>query len=214
MAVDRLCQSTVPAILDRLDAAYGEPACALVHDSPYQLLSATILSAQCTDKTVNTVTPALFARYPTVHDLAQADLAELERIIFRTGFYRNKAKHLKGMAQRVVETYGGNIPSTLDELLTLPGVARKTAHVLLNVWYGQASGIVVDTHVARISRLLALSDGRTPDKVADDLEAIIPRDRWIRLTLQLIEHGRRVCIARRPDCGQCALRDLCPSAQE
>jgi len=203
---------SVPEILRRLDEVYGDPPCPLNHRNPFELLTATILSAQCTDKMVNRITPALFARYPTPHDLANADLEELERLIYQTGFYKNKAKHLKGMAQRVVDVYGGEIPDSLEDLLTLPGVARKTAHVLLNVWYKRASGIVVDTHVARISRLLGWTRHTAPDRIAADLEAIIPREHWIRLSIQLIEHGRNICIARRPQCHACFLNDLCPSA--
>jgi endonuclease-3 len=199
--------------LARLDRAYPDPRCALHHDSPYQLLVATILSAQCTDKVVNTVTQALFAAYPTVHDLAQAASDELEHLIFRTGFYRNKSKHLREMARKVVEEFGGEIPATFQELVALPGVARKTANVLLNVWHDRASGVVVDTHVARISRLLGLADAEDPDKIADTLEAKLPRRSWIRFSLQLIEHGRAVCIARRPDCPGCVLNDVCPGAR-
>jgi endonuclease-3 len=191
---------------------YGDLPCPLVHRNPFELLTATILSAQCTDKMVNAITPSLFARYPTVHALADADLTELEQLVYKTGVYKNKAKHLKGMAQRVVSVYGGEIPDTLDDLLTLPGVARKTAHVLLNVWHQRASGIVVDTHVARITRLLGWTRQSAPERIATDLEAMVPREHWIRVSLQLIEHGRNVCIARRPKCDMCFLNDLCPSA--
>lgn len=199
-------------VLARLDQEYGEPPCPLNHRNPFELLTATILSAQCTDKRVNAVTPALFARYPTVHALAEADVADVERLIHKTGFYKNKARHLKGMAQRVVTVYGGQIPDTLEALLTLPGVARKTAHVLLNMWYRRASGIVVDTHVARLSQRLGWTTHNTPHRIAQELEAKIPREHWIRLSLQLIEHGRRVCTARKPKCDRCLLNDLCPSA--
>lgn len=203
---------SVREALARLDSVYGDPPCPLAHRNPYELLAATILSAQCTDKMVNSVTPALFARYPTVAGLADADLAELERLVFKTGFYRNKAKHLKGMARRVLDAYDGEIPDALEDLLSLPGVARKTANVLLNVWHGRASGIVVDTHVARLSRLLGWTNRSAADAIADDLETLIPRERWIRISLQLIAHGRNVCVARRPKCGECFLNDLCPSA--
>lgn len=200
-------------LLARLDEHYPDPECPLTHESPYQLLVSTILSAQCTDKMVNQVTPGLFARYPTVADLAQADLEELEPIIYRTGFYRNKAKHLKGMAETVVSEFGGEIPATLEELMSLAGVARKTANVLLNVWHKRASGIVVDTHVTRISKLLGLTEQSAPEKIAADLETQIPRDHWIRISLQFIHLGREICVARRPKCGECFLSDLCPSAQ-
>ncbi len=202
----------LPAILNALDDAYPDSECALHFNNVYELISAVILSAQCTDKMVNQVTPALFERYPSVHDLAEANLAELERIIYRTGFYRNKSKHLKGMAQKVVDQFNGEIPDNLPDLMSLPGVARKTANVVMNVWHNEASGIVVDTHVGRISRLLGLASGKSADKIASELEAVVPREHWIRFSMQLIDHGRAVCIARRPQCAECQLRSLCPSA--
>ena len=202
----------LPTILKTLDALYPDAECALHFNNAYELISAVILSAQCTDKMVNQVTPALFERYPTVSDLAEADLEELEQIVYKTGFYRNKAKHLKGMAQRVEEQFHGEIPGNLKDLMSLPGVARKTANVVMNVWHNEASGIVVDTHVGRISRLLGLASGKSADAVANQLEKIVPRDHWIRFSMQLIDHGRAVCIARRPLCGECGLNPVCPSA--
>ena len=204
---------SIPEILSRLDREYPDPQCALTHSNAYELIASVILSAQCTDKMVNTITPGLFARFPTVEALANADVAEVEVLVKSSGFYRNKARHLVGMAQMVVGDFNGTIPETLEELMRLPGVARKTANVVLNVWYGQLSGVVVDTHVGRITRLLGVTSEKNPDKVADDLESKIPRSHWERFSLQLIEHGRHVCIARRPDCGVCMLNDLCPSAK-
>ena len=203
---------SVAELLRRLDATYPDVECALRYNSAYELTVAVILSAQCTDKMVNEVTPDLFAAYPTLADMAAAHVSDVERLIFRTGFYRNKAKHLVGMAQRVVETYGGDIPEEFDDLVSLPGVARKTANVVIGEWFGRPNGVVVDTHVGRISRLLGLSDAKGPDKMAQELEAILPRDHWIRFSLQRIDHGRAVCVARRPECDACSLSDLCPSA--
>ena len=196
-----------------LDEEYGEPPCALQHDSVYQLIVSVILSAQCTDKMVNTITPGVFERYPDVEALAAADVEHLEELIYKSGFYRNKARHLIGMAQMVAEDFDGEIPATLEQLMKLPGVARKTANVVLNVWHRKASGVVVDTHVSRISRLLGLTKQKTADKIADDLEKTLPRETWIRISLQFIQLGREVCVARRPDCPACVLRDVCPSSQ-
>ena len=204
---------SVAELLSRLDATYPDVECALRYRSAYELTVAVILSAQCTDRMVNEVTPDLFAAYPTVGELAAADVADVERLVFRTGFYRNKAKHLVGMAQRVVEVYGGDIPEDFDDLVSLPGVARKTANVVIGEWYGRPNGVVVDTHVGRISSLLGLADAKSPDKMAEALEAILPQGHWIRFSLQLIDHGRAVCVARRPDCDACTLSDLCPGAE-
>lgn len=202
----------VDDVLRRLDAAYPDPVCALRYRNAYELTAAVMLSAQCTDKMVNEVTPDLFAAYPSVHELAAADVADVEKLVFRTGFYRNKAKHLVGMARRVLDEFDGEIPSRFDDLVSLPGVARKTANVVLGEWYKRPNGVVVDTHVGRISKLLGLTKAKSPDRIATDLETILPRDHWIRFSLQMIEHGRQVCVARRPECGRCALADLCPSA--
>jgi endonuclease-3 len=186
--------------------------CALRHETPFQLLAATILSAQCTDERVNMVTPALFARYPGPADLAAADPAELEEIIRSTGFFRAKARSLMGMAQAVNERFRGEIPTRMADLVTLPGVGRKTANVLLSVAIGRP-GLPVDTHVGRISRLLGLTTNQDPVKVEADLCAVLPRGEWGAFSLRMILHGRAVCVARRPRCAECILSDFCPSAQ-
>lgn len=200
-------------IVARLKRAYPDARCALDHRTPYELLVATILSAQCTDARVNQVTPALFARYPTPADLARADPADVESMIRSTGFFRNKTRSLLGMARAVVERHGGMVPSTMEELRVLPGVGRKTANVVLGNAFGIDEGIVVDTHVTRLSRLLGLSRHSDPLKIEQDLMALVPRKDWTLLSHLLIFHGRQVCIARRPRCGTCVLADLCPSAE-
>ena len=197
-------------ILRLLAQEYGEATCALHHDGAYQLLVATILSAQCTDVRVNMVTPALFRRYPDAHAMAQADLDELQELIRSTGFFRNKSKSLQGSARRLVDEFDGEVPSNMPDLLKLPGVARKTANVVLGTAYGIASGVVVDTHVGRLSRRLGLTHQKTPVKVEKDLMNMIPRDEWINFAHRLIHHGRRVCQARRPRCEECVFADLCP----
>lgn len=199
-------------ILSRLDGEYPEARCALTHSSPYQLLVATILSAQCTDARVNQVTPALFARYPDATALARASLADLEQRIRSTGFYRNKARSLAGLGRALVERHGGEVPATMAELVALPGVGRKTANVVLGNAFGRNEGVVVDTHVARLSRRLGLSRQETPEKIERDLIARVPREAWALWAHLLIFHGRQVCAARRPRCGRCLLADLCPSA--
>lgn len=196
----------------RLHAAYPDAHCALDHRNAYELLVATILSAQCTDARVNLVTPALFARYPTAHDLAGAQPEELETLIKSTGFFRNKTKSLLGMARAVVERHGGEIPSTMDELTALPGVGRKTANVILGNAFGQNEGVVVDTHVTRLANRLGLTTQQDAVKIETDLMRLVPRERWTMLSHLLIEHGRRVCEARAPKCGICPLADLCPSS--
>jgi endonuclease-3 len=199
-------------VLRRLKAEYPDAHCALIHQSPYQLLVATILSAQCTDVRVNMVTPALFQRYPSVYQLARAEPAELEEMIRSTGFFRNKARSLIGMAQAVVAEHGGELPRTMPELRALPGVGRKTANVVLGNAFGMNEGITVDTHVARLSSLLGLTRHSQPEKIEQDLMAVIPQDDWTLVSHLLIEHGRRVCIARRPQHAICVLRDICPSS--
>jgi endonuclease-3 len=199
-------------ILNRLKKAYPEAHCALTHHDAYELLVATILSAQCTDARVNMVTPALFERYPTTEALAAASQAELEGLIKSTGFFRNKAKNLIGMAQAVVAEHDGHIPDTMEALHALPGVGRKTANVVLGNAFDKNEGVVVDTHVGRIIRLLGLSDNTDPVKVERDLMLLFPRKDWTLLAHLLISHGRSVCIARRPQCGVCDLADRCPSA--
>jgi endonuclease III len=200
-------------ILERLKAAYPEARCALEHGSAYQLIVATILSAQCTDARVNMVTPGLFARYPDALALGQANGEELEAIIKSTGFFRNKTRNLIGMAQALAAEHGGEVPRTMEELRVLPGVGRKTANVVLGNAFGINEGITVDTHVARLSGLLGLSKHDDPAKIERDLMPLFPREDWALLSHLLIFHGRQVCIARRPRCGACVLADLCPSAR-
>ena len=202
----------VGRILRQLDRDYPQAECALRHSSAWELLAATILSAQCTDRRVNQVTPDLFAAYPTVEALAGARVEDLEELVRTTGFFRNKAKSLKGSAQRIVEDYGGQVPSRMKQLLTLPGVARKTANVVTGTWFGRATGVVVDTHVQRITQRLGLSAQKDPKKIERELMELLPRTRWVRYSHQIIHHGRRVCKARSPQCDACGLADLCPSA--
>ena len=197
-------------ILRLLAQEYGEAVCALHHEDAYQLLVATILSAQCTDARVNMVTPALFRRYPDAHAMARADLDDLQELIRSTGFFRNKSKSLQGSARRLVDEFDGEVPSNMPDLLKLPGVARKTANVVLGTAYGIASGVVVDTHVGRLSRRLGLTHQKSPVKVEKDLMDMIPRDEWINFAHRLIHHGRRVCQSRKPRCEECAFADLCP----
>ena len=206
-----LAPERVNAILKGLDEAYPEAVCALTHRSPWELLVATILSAQCTDVRVNMVTPELFRRFPTPQAMAKAEIPELIELIRTTGFFNNKAKSIKGAAQAIVERFGGKVPETLEELITVPGAARKTANVVLGVSYGKAEGVVVDTHVFRISRRLDLTKSDTAEKVEQDLMKILPHDRWIRYSHQVIHHGRQVCIARAPKCKECNLETLCKS---
>ena len=199
-------------IVARLERAYPDVKCALDHASALELLVATILSAQCTDVRVNLVTPALFAKYRTASDYATANPRVLEKEIQSTGFFRNKTKSIIGMAQAVVERHGGKVPDTMAELVALPGVGRKTANVILGVWFGKNEGVVVDTHVHRISRLLKLTRQDDPVKIERDLMELIPRPKWDRFGHLMIHHGRRVCIARRPECEECVVNDLCPSS--
>jgi len=199
-------------ILARLRAAYPDARCALEHRSAFELLCATILSAQCTDARVNLVTPTLFAAYPTPEALARARPEDVEAIIKSTGFFRNKTRSLIGMAQALVADHGGEVPRTMEQLRVLPGVGRKTANVILGNAFGLNEGITVDTHVARLSRLLGLTGHDDPTKIEHDLMPLFPRDAWGLLSHLLIFHGRQVCIARRPRCGECVLSDLCPSS--
>jgi endonuclease-3 len=201
------------AITRALAAEHGAATCALRHESPFQLLVATILSAQCTDLRVNLVTPALFAKYPTPRHLAESPPGELEALIRSTGFFNAKAKNLRGCARALVERHRGEVPRTMEELLLLPGVARKTANVVLGTAYGIAAGVVVDTHVMRITRLLKLTRQDSPEKIERDLAALLPQAEWIDFSHRLIWHGRKVCIARRPQCQRCVLAELCPSAR-
>jgi endonuclease III len=204
----------VAAILDILAETYPGVVCALHHHNAWELTVATILSAQCTDVRVNMVTPALFKRFPTPKAMAAASLPEIEELIRTTGFFRNKAKSIKGAAQAVIEEFGGEVPQRMEEILKLPGVARKTGNVVLGSWYGIASGIVVDTHVMRLSQRLELTKERTPEKIERDLMTILPQDRWINFSHELIHHGRQVCIARKPKCVDCTLEKLCNSSDK
>ena len=206
-----LAPARIAAILKALDEAYPHVECALIHRSPWELLVATILSAQCTDVRVNMVTPELFRRFPTPAAMAKATLPELEALIRTTGFFHNKAKSIQGAARKVIEDFGGQVPQTLAELITVPGTARKTANVVLGVCFKKAEGIVVDTHVFRIARRLGLAKGDTPQKVEQELMRIIPPSRWIDFSHQLIHHGRQVCDARKPKCDRCNLEQLCHS---
>jgi endonuclease-3 len=202
-----------PEIVRRLSAEYPDAECALDHRNPYELIVATILSAQCTDKRVNMVTPALFAKYPHADQMAVANPEELQEMIKSTGFFRNKTKSLLGMSTAVVEKHGGRIPDTMAELVKLPGVGRKTANVVLGNAFGRNEGVVVDTHVTRLSNRLALSRQSDPVKIEQDLMVLFPRDQWTMLAHLLISHGREVCDARRPLCEKCVVNDLCPSSR-
>ena len=205
-------RSRARSIAARLAREYADATCALTHADPLQLLVATILSAQCTDARVNLVTPGLFARYRDARAFAESPPGELEEAIRSTGFFNNKAKSIRGACKAIVEEHGGKVPRTMDELLELPGVARKTANVVLGTAFGIASGVVVDTHVQRLSLRLALTRALTPEKIEHDLMHVIPKDNWIRFSHQIIWHGRRVCFARKPACGTCTLAPFCPSA--
>lgn len=211
MARPRGAKARALVVVDRLKEMYPDAQCALKHTNAFELLCATILSAQCTDERVNMVTPALFARYPTPEALAGADTEELEAIIQSTGFFHAKAKNLIGMAQAVVARFGGEIPVALDDFVTLPGVGRKTGNVVRSVWYGEP-GLPVDTHVTRLSARLKLTNETDAVKIEKDLGGIVPPAAWGLLSLRLIEHGRQVCNARKPKCDVCALNDICPSA--
>lgn len=200
-------------ILARLRREYPEARVALDFRSPLELLVATILAAQCTDERVNQVTPALFARYPAARDYAGADLAELEVLVKTTGFFRNKAKALKNLGTALTASHGGEVPRTMEELTALPGVGRKTANVILGNAFGLNEGIVVDTHVQRLSRRLGLTDETDPEKIERDLLPLVPREEWTVFANVLIFHGRTICKARKPLCGVCPVADLCPSAE-
>jgi endonuclease III len=199
----------VEEILKRLNQLYPEVTCALTHSSAWELLVATILSAQSTDVNVNRVTPELFRKYPTVHDFAALTPEQLEPDVRSTGFFRNKSKSVVGAAKKIVAEFGGEVPDDIEKLLTLPGVARKTANVVLGTWFKKAEGVVVDTHVHRISRRLELTTQDEPQKIEQDLMKIIPRERWILFSHQIIWHGRKLCYARKPNCAGCALENIC-----
>lgn len=204
-----LAPERVAEILRRLDQLYPDVTCALSHKSAWELLVATILSAQSTDVNVNRVTPELFQKYPTVADFAALTPEQLEPDVRSTGFFRNKSKSVVGAAKRVVSEFGGQVPDEMDQLLTLPGVARKTANVVLGTWFGKAEGVVVDTHVTRIARRLELTKNSDAPKIEQDLMKVIPREKWILFAHQIIWHGRKLCIARRPKCVDCALENVC-----
>jgi endonuclease-3 len=207
----KITRARINAILKRLAESYPAVECALTHHSPWELLVATILSAQCTDVRVNLVTPELFRRLPTPQKMAKATLPQLEALIRTTGFFRNKAKSIQGAARKIAEEFGGQVPQTLAELITIPGAARKTANVVLGVAFRKAEGVVVDTHVYRIARRLGLAKGGTPQKVEQELMKILPQSRWIDFSHQIIHHGRQVCVARKPMCERCNLEQLCTS---
>jgi endonuclease III len=201
----------VAAILAGLEQAYPEATCELKHENAFQLLISTILSAQCTDVRVNEVTSALYMKYKKPEDFAYANPSELEQEIRPTGFFRNKTKSIMGASKGIIENFGGEVPRTMEEILTLPGVARKTGNVVLGTAYGIAVGVVVDTHVMRLSRRLELTKNEDPKKIEQDLMNVIPQDKWIQFSHQLIWHGRRVCIARKPRCMDCNLESICYS---
>jgi endonuclease III len=202
-------KARIAIILKDLDEMYPKAICALHHRNPWELLVATILSAQCTDKRVNEVTPGLFEKYPTPHDFAAARQEVLANDIRSTGFFNNKAKSLIGAGKKIVDQFGGKVPRTLEELITVPGAARKTANVVLGTAYGIASGVVVDTHVQRVSRRLDLTRNEDPVKIEQDLMKILPKDRWILFSHQIIHHGRALCVARKPKCAECKINPVC-----
>jgi endonuclease-3 len=211
---DPLAPERIRQIIAGLDQLYPKATCALTHRSAWELLVATILSAQSTDVRVNMVTPVLFEKYPTVQDFAALEPEQLQPDIYSTGFFRNKAKSVVGAARKVVADFGGNVPDTMDKLLSLPGVARKTANVVLGTWFKKNEGVVVDTHVTRISRRLELTKQEDPKKIEEDLMPIIPRERWTDFSHEVIWHGRKLCVARSPKCADCALEKLCHAADK
>jgi endonuclease III len=211
---DPVAPERVKDILNRLDRRYPNVTCALTHKSAWELLVATILSAQCTDVRVNMVTPILFRKYPTPADFAALKPEQLEPDIRSTGFFRNKSKSLVGAAQGVVQRFAGQVPDDMDQLLSLPGVARKTANVVLGTWFRKAVGVVVDTHVHRISRRLELTKADDPRQIEQDLMKVIPQERWIDFSHQIIHHGRALCVARKPKCAECPLENICHAADK
>ena len=211
---DPIAPERVRQIISGLDQLYPGVTCALTHRSAWELLVATILSAQCTDVRVNLVTPVLFEKYPTVQHFAALEPEQLEPDIRSTGFFRNKSKSVVGAARKLVADFSGNVPSTMDELLSLPGIARKTANVVLGTWFKKNDGVVVDTHVTRIARRLELTKQEDARKIEEDLMLIIPRDRWTDFSHEVIWHGRKLCVARGPKCADCALEKLCHAADK
>ncbi|HVC90603.1 MAG TPA: endonuclease III [Acidobacteriaceae bacterium] len=210
-AADPTNPQRVQTILDRLAQHYPNAVCALHHKNAWELMVATILSAQCTDVRVNMVTPALFKRFPTPQAMAKAPQAEVEEMIRTTGFFRNKAKNIIGAAQRLIAEFGGKVPQTMEELLTIPGVARKTANVVSGSWYKIGLGVVVDTHVMRITQRLELTKSTTPEKIEQDMMRLLPQASWIDFSHRVIHFGREICIARKPRCADCFLEDICNS---
>jgi endonuclease-3 len=213
-AYNPLAHDRISEILKRLDQLYPDVTCALTHTSAWELLVATILSAQSTDVNVNRVTPELFRKYPTVEAFAALRPEQLEPDVRSTGFFRNKSKSVVGAAKRIVADFGGQVPVNMEDLLTLPGVARKTANVVLGTWFKKAEGVVVDTHVHRISRRLELTTNTEPQKIEQDLMRVVPREKWILFAHQIIWHGRRLCIARKPKCVDCLLENICHAADK
>ena len=211
---DPLALERIRQIIAGLDQLYPHATCALTHRNAWELLVATILSAQCTDVRVNMVTPVLFEKYPTVQDFAALEPEQLEPDIRSTGFFRNKSKSVVGAARKIVADFGGNVPQTMEELLSLPGVARKTANVVLGTWFKKNEGVVVDTHVTRISRRLELTKQEDARKIEEDLMRIIPRERWTDFSHEVIWHGRKLCVARSPKCADCGLEKLCHAADK
>jgi endonuclease III len=211
---DPVAPERVKDILNRLDQRYPNVRCALHHNSAWELLVATILSAQCTDVMVNKVTPGLFQKYPTPQAMAAAMPEELEPDLRPTGFYRNKARSVVGASKAIMENFGGQVPDDMNQLLSLPGVARKTANVVLGSWFGKGVGVVVDTHVHRISRRLELTKADDPKNIEQDLMKVIPQAKWIDFSHQIIHHGRALCIARRPKCAECPLENICHAADK
>lgn len=201
------------AIWRRLDKEYPGAECALKFSNPHEMLFSTILSAQCTDVMVNKVTAKLFQKHRTLQDYASAEAAELQQDIYATGFFRQKTKNIQATARKLLDEFDGQVPDTMEELVTLPGVARKTANIVLGNSFGKVEGIAVDTHVKRLSRKLALTKNEDPNKIERDLMELVPKSKWFRLSYLLIEHGRAVCIARRPKCEDCVLNDICPSSE-
>ena len=209
-----LASERIQAILQRLDATYPGATCALKHKNAWELLVATILSAQCTDVRVNMVTPVLFKKYPTPQDFAALKPEQLEPDIRSTGFFRNKSKSIVGAAKKIVGEFGGQVPDEMDKLLTVPGAARKTSNVVLGTWFKKAVGVVVDTHVHRISRRLDLTRNDDPKTIEQDLMKVLPQQKWIDFSHQIIHHGRALCVARKPKCAECPLENLCHAADK
>jgi endonuclease-3 len=203
-------QAIAKKVVKHLAADYPDVTCALENESAFELLIATILSAQCTDERVNMVTPELFRRWPTPEKMAAAPIEQLEKVIHSTGFYRNKAKNIKACSRELSETYGGEVPRDIESMVTLPGVGRKTANVVLGTCYGMATGVVVDTHVTRISNRLGLTKHTDATKIEKDLMELVPQDEWVDFAHRMIHHGRRICMARKPKCEECSMRSFCP----